>query len=222
MKRAKTSKAWMKEHVTDFFVKKAKKEGYRSRAAFKLIEIAERDHLIRPGMTIVDLGSTPGSWSQVVVEKLGGKGRIIALDLLEMAPLPGVTFIKGDFREPQVLAEMEKTLGFSIPDLVISDMSPNITGIGVSDQARGMYLAELALQFAVEQLNSGGNFLVKVFQGSGFDGFLRTMRTEFDRVVVRKPEASRNRSSEMYLLGLGKRMDASPRFPVGSPVAGGN
>jgi len=222
MKRAKTSKAWMKEHVTDFFVKKAKKEGYRSRAAFKLIEIAERDHLIRPGMTIVDLGSTPGSWSQVVVEKLGGKGRIIALDLLEMAPLPGVTFIKGDFREPQVLAEMEKTLGFSIPDLVISDMSPNITGIGVSDQARGMYLAELALQFAVEQLNSGGNFLVKVFQGSGFDGFLRTMRTEFDRVVVRKPEASRNRSSEMYLLGLGKRMDASPRFPAGSPVAGGN
>ncbi len=211
MKRAKTSKAWMKEHVSDFFVKKAKKEGYRSRAAFKLIEIVERDHLIRPGMTVVDLGSAPGSWSQVVVEKLGGKGRVIALDRLEMATIPGVTFIKGDFRETQVLAELEETLGISIPDLVISDMSPNITGIGVSDQARGMDLAELALQFAVERLNSGGNFLVKVFQGSGFDEFLRTMREEFHRVVVRKPEASRSRSSEMYLLGLGKRMDASTR-----------
>lgn len=211
MKRAKTSKAWMKEHVSDFFVKKAKKEGYRSRAAFKLIEIAERDHLIRPGMTVVDLGSAPGSWSQVVVEKLGGKGRVIALDRLEMATIPRVTFIKGDFRETQVLAELEETLGISIPDLVISDMSPNITGIGVSDQARGMDLAELALQFAVERLNSGGNFLVKVFQGSGFDEFLRTMREEFHRVVVRKPEASRGRSSEMYLLGLGKRTDASTR-----------
>lgn len=215
MKRAKTSKAWMKEHVSDFFVKKAKKEGYRSRAAFKLIEIVERDQLIRPGMTIVDLGSAPGSWSQVVVEKLGGKGRVIALDRLEMATLPGVTFIKGDFRETQVLAELEETLGISIPDLVISDMSPNITGIGVSDQARGMDLAELALQFAVGQLNSGGDFLVKVFQGSGFDEFLRTMREEFHRVVVRKPEASRNRSSEMYLLGLGKRTDASTRSAGG-------
>src|SRR5690242_12517765 len=205
MKRAKTSKAWMKEHVNDFFVKQAKKEGYRSRAAYKLIEIAERDHLLAPGMTVVDLGAAPGGWSQVVAEKLGGRGKVIALDLLEMAPLPGVIFIQGDFREPLVLAELKKNLGNHAPDLVISDMSPNISGISVVDQARGMHLAELALEFAADQLNSGGNFLVKVFQGADFEGFLRTMRASFSRVITRKPEASRGRSSEMYLLGLGKR-----------------
>ncbi len=213
MKRAKTSKAWMREHVNDPFVRKARKEGYRSRAAYKLIEIVERDHLIRPGMTVVDLGAAPGSWSQVVVEKLKGKGNVIALDLLEMLPLHGVVFIKGDFREPEVLSELEKSLADAIPDLVISDMSPNITGISVSDQARGMHLAELALQFSRERLNSGGDFLVKVFQGSDFDDFLRTMRTVFTRVVIRKPEASRGRSSETYLLGLGKK--------AGGPDTGG-
>lgn len=205
MKRAKTSKAWMKEHVNDFFVKQAKKEGYRSRAAYKLIEIAERDHLLGPGMTVVDLGAAPGSWSQVAAEKLGGKGKVIALDLLEIAPLPGVTFIQGDFREATILAELKKNLGKYPLDLVISDMSPNISGIGVSDQARSMHLAELALEFSMERLNSGGNFLVKVFQGPGFEQFLRTMRATFGRVVTRKPEASRGRSSETYLLGLGKR-----------------
>ncbi len=205
MKRAKTSKAWMREHVNDFFVKQAKKEGYRSRAAYKLIEIAERDHLLAPGMTVVDLGAAPGGWSQVVAEKLGGRGKVIALDLLEMAPLPGVIFIQGDFSEPLVLAELKKNLGNHAPDLVISDMSPNISGISVVDQARGMHLAELALEFAADQLNSGGNFLVKVFQGADFEGFLRTMRASFSRVITRKPEASRGRSSEMYLLGLGKR-----------------
>jgi 23S rRNA (uridine2552-2'-O)-methyltransferase len=205
MKRAKTSKAWMKEHVNDFFVKQAKKEGYRSRAAYKLIEIAERDRLLAPGMVVVDLGAAPGGWSQVAAEKLGGRGRVIALDLLEMAALPGVTFIQGDFREPLVLAELKKNLGNHAPDLVISDMSPNISGISVVDQARGMHLAELALEFAAGQLNSGGNFLVKVFQGADFEGFLRTMRASFSRVITRKPEASRGRSSEMYLLGLGKR-----------------
>jgi 23S rRNA (uridine2552-2'-O)-methyltransferase len=205
MKRSKTSKTWMKEHVNDFFVKQAKKEGYRSRAAYKLIEIAERDHLLVPGMTVVDLGAAPGGWSQVASEKLGAKGRVIALDLLEMAALPGVTFIQGDFTEASVLAELEIHLEKYSLDLVISDMSPNITGIGVIDQARGMYLAELALEFSVERLNYGGNFLVKVFQGSGFEGFLSRMRTAFSRVVTRKPEASRGRSSEIYLLGLGKR-----------------
>jgi len=205
MKRAKTSKAWMREHVNDFFVKQAKKEGYSSRAAYKLIEIAERDNLLAPGMTVVDLGAAPGGWSQVVAEKLGGRGKVIALDLLEMAPLPGVIFIQGDFREPLVLAELKKNLGNHAPDLVISDMSPNISGISVVDQARGMHLAELALEFAADQLNSGGNFLVKVFQGADFEGFLRTMRASFSRVITRKPEASRGRSSEMYLLGLGKR-----------------
>lgn len=205
MKRAKTSKAWMKEHVNDFFVKQAKKEGYRSRAAYKLIEIAERDHLLVPGMTVVDLGAAPGGWSQVAAERLNGRGRVIALDLLEMEALPGVTFIQGDFREPPVLVELKKSLGESTPDLVISDMSPNISGISVVDQARGMHLAELALEFSAGQLNSGGNFLVKVFQGTGFEGFLRTMRASFNRVTTRKPEASRGRSSEIYLLGLGKR-----------------
>jgi len=205
MKRAKTSKAWMKEHVNDFFVKQAKKEGYRSRAAYKLIEIAERDRLLEPGMIVVDLGAAPGGWSQVAAEKLGGRGKVIALDLLEMAPLPGVTFIQGDFREPLVLAELKKNLGNRAPDLVISDMSPNISGISVVDKARGMHLAELALEFSADQLNYGGNFLVKVFQGAGFEEFLRTMRASFSRVITRKPEASRGRSSEIYLLGLGKR-----------------
>ncbi|SFN62117.1 23S rRNA (uridine2552-2'-O)-methyltransferase [Nitrosospira briensis] len=205
MKRSKTSKSWMKEHVNDFFVKQAKKEGYRSRAAYKLIEIAARDNLLAPGMTVVDLGAAPGGWSQVASEKLGVSGRVIALDVLEMAALPGVTFIQGDFTEASILAELEKHLEKYPLDLVISDMSPNITGIGVIDQARGMYLAEVALEFSVERLNYGGNFLVKVFQGSGFEEFLRRMRTTFNRVVTRKPEASRGRSSEIYLLGLGKR-----------------
>lgn len=195
----------MKEHVNDIFVKQARKEGYRSRAAYKLIEITERDHLIGPGMTIVDLGAAPGGWSQVASEKLGGKGRIIAVDLLEMPAIPGVTFVHGDFREPEVLAELKKKLEDRSPDLVISDMSPNITGISVMDQARGMHLAELALEFSIDQLNSGANFLVKVFQGRDFDAFLNAMRATFSRVVTRKPEASRNRSREIYLLGLGKR-----------------
>jgi 23S rRNA (uridine2552-2'-O)-methyltransferase len=205
MKRAKTSKAWMKEHVNDFFVKQAKKEGYRSRAAYKLIEIVERDHLLRPGMMVVDLGAAPGGWSQVVAAKLGGKGTVIALDLLEMAPLAGVTIIQGDFREPCVLTELKKNMGKYPLDLVISDMAPNISGIGVSDQARSIHLAELALEFSMEQLNSGGSLLVKVFQGSGFEEFFRAMRATFGRVVTRKPEASRDRSSETYLLGLEKR-----------------
>lgn len=205
MKRSKTSKAWMREHVTDFFVKQAKKEGYRSRAAYKLIEMAERDRLLKSGMTIVDLGATPGGWSQVAMEKVGQNGRVIAVDLREMMPLSGVTFIQGDFTEEAVLVQLEESLGKSPVDLVISDMSPNISGIGMVDQARGMHLAELALEFGMTRLNSGGNFLVKVFQGSGFDEFLRNMRASFNRVVTRKPGASRGRSSELYLLGLGKR-----------------
>jgi 23S rRNA (uridine2552-2'-O)-methyltransferase len=195
----------MKEHVNDFFVKQAKKEGYRSRAAYKLIEIAKRDRLFRSGMTIVDLGAAPGGWSQVAALELGDKGRIVALDMNEMEPLPGVTFIRGDFTEAEVLAELKNTLGKSPVDLVISDMSPNITGIAASDQARSMYLAELALEFCRERLNSGGVFLIKVFQGAGFQEFLQSMRMDFNKVVTRKPEASRDRSSELYLLGTGKR-----------------
>ncbi|MER0169745.1 MAG: RlmE family RNA methyltransferase [Nitrosomonas sp.] len=205
MKRAKTSKAWMKEHVNDFFVKQSKKEGYRSRAAYKLLEIAERDHLFKSGMIVVDLGAAPGSWSQVASQKVGQKGKVIALDILEMAPLPGVAFIQDDFREERALLELRKHLEERQPDLVISDMAPNMSGIVVSDQARSMYLAELALAFSMEQLNYGGNFLVKVFQGRDFEQFHRDMRAGFKSVVVRKPEASRDRSNELYLLGLGKK-----------------
>ena len=205
MKRTRTSKAWMQEHVNDEFVKRANKEGYRSRAAYKLIELDQRDRLIRPGMTVVDLGAAPGSWSQVVAERLKGQGRVIALDLLEMQPMPGVEFIQGDFTEAEVLARLEKMLGDQPVDLVISDMAPNMSGVALVDQARAMHLAELSLEFALQWLKPGGNFLVKVFIGSGFDELVRTMRSQFDKVVTRKPKASRDRSAETYLLGLGRR-----------------
>jgi len=205
MKRTKTSKAWMKEHVSDFFVKQAKKEGYRSRAAYKLLEIIERDHILKSGMIVVDLGAAPGSWSQVASQRVGSKGKVIALDILEMSPLPGVEFIQGDFTEEIPLSELRKQLDGHQPDLIISDMAPNMSGIAVSDQAKSMYLAELALAFALEQLNYSGNFLVKVFQGRDFDQFLREMRMGFKSVMIRKPKASRDRSNELYLLGLGKR-----------------
>ena len=194
----------MKDHVNDFYVKQANKEGYRSRAAYKLIEISERDNLLKPGMAVVDLGATPGGWSQVAANKVGLNGRVFSLDVLEMGTLPGVTFIQGDFEEESTLTELRKKLEERPVDLVISDMSPNITGIAISDQARCMYLAELALEFSMAQLNSDGNFLVKVFQGSGFEQFMNTMRMSFKKVATRKPKASRGRSNEIYLLGLKK------------------
>lgn len=189
------------EHVTDPYVQRAQKEGYRSRAAYKLLEIDERDHLLRRGTVVVDLGATPGGWSQVAATK-GCK--VIALDLLPLQPVPGVEFIQGDFREDAVLAQLEARLGGEPVALVISDMAPNISGIGVADQARAMHLAELALDFASNHLEPGGAFLVKVFQGAGFEDFMRLMRSRFARVVTRKPKASRDRSSEVYLLGLEK------------------
>ena len=204
MKKTKSSKAWMKDHVNDFYVKQAKKEGYRSRAAYKLIEISERENLLKLGMTVVDLGATPGGWSQVAANKVGLSGRVFSLDVLEMSPLPSVTFIQGDFEEESTLTELRRNLGERPVDLVISDMSPNITGIAISDQARCMYLAELALEFSMAQLNSDGNFLVKVFQGCGFEEFMQAMRMSFKKVVTRKPKASRGRSNEIYLLGLKK------------------
>ena len=204
MKKTRSSKAWMKGHVNDFYVKQANKEGYRPRAAYKLIEISERDNLLKPGMTVVDLGATPGGWSQVAANKVGLNGRVFSLDVLEMGALPGITFIQGDFEEESTLTELRKKLGERPVDLVISDMSPNITGIAISDQARCMYLAELALEFSMAQLNSDGNFLVKVFQGSGFEQFMNTMRMSFKKVATRKPKASRGRSNEIYLLGLKK------------------
>ncbi len=199
MKRTKTSKQWMHEHVNDPYVQRAQKEGFRSRAAYKLLEIDERDHLLKPGMVVVDLGATPGGWAQVAVAK-GCK--VIALDLLPLHPLNGVEFIQGDFREDSVLAQLEERLGGRQIGLVISDMAPNISGVGMSDQARAMHLAELALDFSVRHLHPGGGFLVKVFQGVGFEDFVKLMRGHFARMVTRKPKASRDRSSELYLLGM--------------------
>ncbi|OIR02846.1 ribosomal RNA large subunit methyltransferase E [mine drainage metagenome] len=205
MKLKPSSKAWMHEHVNDEFVKRAQKEGYRARAAYKLTEIDDKDKLIKPGMTIVDLGATPGSWSQVVVQRLKGQGRVIALDLLEMQPIGGVEFIQGDFREDAVLKLLEATLNNKQVDLVIADMAPNMSGIADVDQAGAAYLTELALDFSQTWLKPNGNFLVKVFIGAGFDEIVKNMRQLFDKVVTRKPKASRGRSSEVYLLGLGRK-----------------
>lgn len=205
MKLKPSSKAWIHEHINDEFVKRAQKEGYRARAAYKLTEIDDKDKLIKPGMTIVDLGSTPGSWSQVAVQRLKGQGRIIALDLLEMEPIKGVEFIQGDFREESILKILEKSLNGKQVDLVIADMAPNMSGITIVDQAGAAYLTELALEFSKDWLKPSGNFLVKVFIGEGFDDIVKNMRTMFDKVVTRKPKASRGRSSEVYLLGLGRK-----------------
>lgn len=204
MKATKTSKQWMQEHVNDPYVKLAQKEGYRSRAAYKLMELDERDSLIKPGMVVVDLGATPGGWCQVVAKKMGEHGRIIALDLLPLQPLPRVEFIQGDFREDEVLAQLEKLLDGRQIGLVMSDMAPNISGVVSADQARSMYLAELALDFAVKHLAQDGAFVVKIFQGVGFEDYLKLARGHFEKVVTRKPKASRDRSSEQYLVGLGK------------------
>lgn len=209
MKRSKTSKGWMQEHVNDEYVKRAQRDGYRARAAYKLIEIDDKDHLIKPGMTIVDLGSAPGSWSQVAVQRLKGQGKVIALDLLEMQPVAGVQFIQGDFREQVVLDQLEAALNGMPVDLVIADMAPNISGISDVDQANAMYLTELALDFSYKWLKPGGQFLVKVFNGSGFEEIVRNMRQGFDKVATRKPKASRDRSSEVYLLGSGRRKNLS-------------
>ena len=205
MKVTRTSKAWMQEHLNDEFVKRAQKEGYRARAAYKLIEIDDKDKLIKPGMTIVDLGSTPGSWSQVAVQRLKGQGKVIALDILDMQAIAGVTFIQGDFREEVVLKQLQQAINNKPVDLVIADMAPNISGVKDVDLAGSSYLTELALDFCSQWLKPNGNFLVKVFIGAGFEEIVKAMRLQFDKVVTRKPKASRDRSSEVYLLGLGKK-----------------
>ena len=203
MARSKTSKAWLREHVSDVYVQRARHEGYRSRAAYKLQEIARSDRLITPGMTVVDLGAAPGGWSQVAIERVGPKGRVIAVDLLEMQPVRAVVFVRGDFRDAATVARLEAELEVAPVDLVLSDMAPNISGISMSDQARVMQLAELALDFAVKWLKPEGNFLVKAFQGAGFPELREAMRRNFRQVLTRKPRASRGRSSEIYLLGKG-------------------
>lgn len=200
---SKTSKGWMREHLNDTYVKQAQAQGFRSRAAYKLKEIDERDHLLSPGQVVVDLGAAPGSWTQVIATRVGASGKVVGVDLLPIDPIAGVEFIQGDFREDFVLAEVEKALAGRKVDLVVSDMAPNISGISSADQARSLHLCELALEFACKHLKSGGNFLVKTFQGAGFNDFQKDLHKHFKTVASRKPLASRGRSSEMYLLGKG-------------------
>lgn len=203
MARSKSSNDWMKEHFDDHYVKLAQKAGYRSRATFKLEEIDKKDKLIRPGIAVVDLGSAPGGWSDYALRKVGDKGTVVALDILPMTPLSGVHFIEGDFREDAVLDELNDVLKGQQIDLVLSDMSPNITGVSSIDQPSSMYLVELALDFALTNLSKQGCFLVKVFQGEGFEQYMKAMREGFQKVITRKPDASRARSREVYLLGRG-------------------
>ncbi len=203
MAKSKSSRRWMQEHVNDPYVKQAQRDGYRSRASYKLIELNEKDHLIRPGMLVVDLGSAPGGWSQVAGKLVGDKGRVLATDILPMDPLPHVDFIQGDFTEEAVLNRLLEHLGGARADLVMSDMAPNLSGIDSADQAASIYLVELALDMARRTLKPKGNFLAKVFQGAGFDDYLKDVRTSFDKVAIRKPAASRSRSREVYIVAKG-------------------
>jgi 23S rRNA (uridine2552-2'-O)-methyltransferase len=200
MAKSKSSKAWLREHVTDPYVHRAKAEGYRSRAAFKLMELDAKDRLLAPGQTVVDLGAAPGGWAQVAAARVGPRGRVIAVDLLEMEPLAGVTFIRGDFTTDETLAAIDVAAGGRPVDLVLSDMAPNISGVSASDAARMVYLNELSAEFAFERLSQEGVLLMKTFQGQGFPELLKALRGRFAQVASRKPDASRDRSAEMYLL----------------------
>jgi 23S rRNA (uridine2552-2'-O)-methyltransferase len=205
-KRSKSSSRWLAEHAADPYVKRAHDEGWRSRAAFKLEEIQRSDHLLRPGMTVVDLGAAPGGWSQFAARTLAGRGRVIALDLLEMPAVPGVEFLQGDFNDEVVLQELLARLGDTRVDLVMSDMAPNMMGIADVDHDRSMNLVELALDFAGRTLRPGGDFLAKVFQGRSFQPFIAQLRGQFETVKLRKPKASRARSAEVYVLARGFRL----------------
>ena len=208
MKRKAKSRAWIKEHVTDPYVQRAVASGYRSRAAYKLVEIDDHDRLLHHGQTVIDLGAAPGSWSQVIAERVRPGGRVIALDILPMDPIAGVVIVEGDFREHAVLANLEQARAGEKADFVFSDMAPNLSGVAASDQARAVQLGELALEFARAHLKPRGAFLVKAFQGAGYPGFLAEMRRCFGSVASRKPKASRGRSAEMYLLGKARRLEA--------------
>ena len=205
MARSKTSLKWLQEHFNDPYVKKAQKDGYRSRASYKLLELQDKDKLFRPGMSVIDLGAAPGGWSQVASRLIGGQGRLIASDILEMDSIPDVTFVHGDFTQDAVLAEILEAVGNSQVDLVISDMAPNMSGLPAVDMPRAMFLCELALDLAGRVLRPGGDFLVKVFQGEGFDEYHKNIRKLFDKVQMRKPDSSRDRPREQYLLARGFR-----------------
>ena len=206
MARSKSSGRWLREHFDDIYVRKAQKEGYRSRAVYKLVELDQKDHILKQGMTVVDLGAAPGGWSQYAAEKVGDQGRVVALDLLKIDSIAGVEFIQGDFRVQPVLDQLLQTLGESQAGLVLSDMAPNISGVNAVDQPQAMYLCELALELAEKVLKPGGSLAVKVFQGEGFDDYIRMMRKQFKKVVFRKPKASRARSREVYALATGFKL----------------
>jgi 23S rRNA (uridine2552-2'-O)-methyltransferase len=201
--RTKSSSRWLQEHVNDPYVKQAQKDGYRSRSSYKLIELNQKDRLIRPGMLVMDLGSAPGGWSQVAAALVGDKGRVLATDILPMDPLGNVDFIQGDFREESVLNQILEHLHGQKPDLVLSDMLPNISGISSADQAGAIYLLELALDMVRRVLKPGGSFVAKLFQGAGSDAYLKELRTAFEKVSIRKPAASRSRSREVYVVAKG-------------------
>ncbi|NOQ34293.1 MAG: 23S rRNA (uridine(2552)-2'-O)-methyltransferase RlmE [Methylococcaceae bacterium] len=203
MGRSKSSGQWLQEHFDDEYVKKAKTQGYRSRAIFKLIEIQEKDKIIKPNMNVIDLGAAPGGWSEYVRKIVGKKNKVVALDILAIEPIEGVDFIQGDFTENEVLDELYNLLEGAAIDVVLSDMAPNLSGNKSTDQARSLYLAELALDTAVNVLTKGGVFLVKVFQGAGFDVYHQQVRQSFSSVIIRKPKASRPRSNEVYILARG-------------------
>ncbi|WP_347332238.1 23S rRNA (uridine(2552)-2'-O)-methyltransferase RlmE [Marinimicrobium locisalis] len=203
MARSKSSNRWLDEHFNDPYVKQSQKDGYRSRASYKLVELDKKDKLLKPGMTVVDLGAAPGGWSQVAAEKVGERGRVLASDILPMDAIAGVDFIQGDFTEEAVLEQLLATLGEARADLVISDMAPNMSGMNAVDQPAAMYLVELALDMAHQVLKPGGHFVAKVFHGEGFDPLLRDTRNAFAKVAVRKPDASRARSREVYLVARG-------------------
>lgn len=206
MAKSKSSHRWLKEHFSDEYVKRAQRDGYRSRAVYKLDEIQQRDRLIKPGMTVVDLGAAPGGWSQYALPLVGRKGKIMAMDILPMEPLPGVDFLQGDFREDTVLESLMKMLDGREIDLVMSDIAPNISGVEAVDLPRSMYLVELAVDFADQVLKPGGDFLTKVFQGEGFDELVRDLRRRYTKVLIRKPKASRPRSREVYALARGRKV----------------
>ena len=204
MGRSKSSHQWLRKHFDDEYVKRAQREGYRSRAVYKLDEIQQKDHILRPGSVVVDLGAAPGGWSQYAAQVLKGKGRIIALDILPMDPLPDVEFLQGDFREDDILTALNELLGGETVNLVMSDMAPNISGMEAVDQPRSMYLAELAADFAASVLGKGGDLLFKGFQGEGFDALLKDLRGQYRKILIRKPKASRPRSREVYVLAKGR------------------
>ncbi len=206
MSKSKSSRQWLDRHVNDEYVKKAQLEGYRSRAAFKLLEIQDQDRLIKPGMNIVDLGAAPGGWTQIAKKLVGKSGQVIALDILPMEPISGVEIIEGDFREDGPLNRLHEVLAGKPVDLVISDMAPNVSGVTAVDQPRAIYLCELTLEFARESLKPGGVMLVKLFQGVGSDQYIKDVRSSFKKVVIRKPKASRPRSREVYLVAEGYKL----------------